>query len=175
MLDALISVPAVASFMRRDLCGHIANVRASQRDIPQAGGATLQGIVRHALATHEHSALARKTGSMVGGVLWLNRATTFIAAFLRGLADGRASHEAARAAYDGTLRQYHRAITAAFVSRAVGLCPPRSKIIDRLRLPGDGAEQVAILRRFLALLEPLTGEIRAFLEGVGANFSNRIG
>ena len=71
--DALLSLSVVTGFMRRDLHAHAANVRRSARGIPHGRGSTLQGIVSHALATHERHALARTTSSMVGGVLWLNR------------------------------------------------------------------------------------------------------
>jgi hypothetical protein len=172
--DVLLSLQVVTSFMRRDLHGHVATVRRAAQQVPDNGGATLQGIVHHALAHYDHRSLARSTTSMVGGVLWLNRATTFIAAFIRGLADGLRSREAAAAAYDSTLRIYHSAMTAAFVSRAMSLCPERDKIIERLRLPSEavGKEQLAT---FLGLMEPLVNEIRSFLDASGANFPDRIG
>ena len=172
--DVLLSLQVVTSFMRRDLLGHVATVRAASPQVPGGRGRTLQGIVRYALDTHDHKELARKTTSMVGGVLWLNRATTFIAAFIRGLADGLPSREAAAAAYDNTLRMYHSAVTAAFVSRAMSLCPDREKIIERLNLPSEevGKQQ---LDAFLGLMEPLVEEIRGFLDAMGANFPDRIG
>ena len=172
--DVLLSLQVVTSFMRRDLHGHVATVRKAAAQVPGNGGATLQGIVRHALANYDHQSLARSTTSMVGGVLWLNRATTFISAFIRGLADGLPSREAAGAAYDSTLRMYHSLMTAAFVSRAMTLCPERDKIIERLRLPSEevGREQLAA---FLGLMEPLVEEIRSFLDASGANFPDRIG
>ena len=172
--DALLSLSVVTGFMRRDLAAHAANVRRSVRGIPHGRGATLQGIVGHALETHERHELARKTSSMVGGVLWLNRAATFIAAFIRGLVDGRASREAARVAYESTLQMYHSSLTSAFVSRAVGLCPERGKILEKLQYASE-AEARRPLLTLLSLLEPLTAEIRAFMEQMGANFPDRIG
>lgn len=176
--DVLLSLQVVTTFMRRDLLGHVATVRTASQQVPTGaaahGGQTLQGIVTYALATFDRRDLARKTTSMVGGVLWLNRATTFITAFIRGLADGLPSRDAAAAAYDRTLRMYHSAVTAAFVSRAMSLCPEREVIIARLNLPSEeaGKQQLAA---FLGLMEPLVEEIRAFLDAKGANFPDRIG
>ena len=172
--NVLLSLQVVTTFMRRDLLGHVATVRAASQQVPGNGGQTLQGIVSYALATHDRTALARSTTSMVGGVLWLNRCCGFITAFIRGLADGLPSREAAAAAYDRTLRMYHSAVTAAFVSRAMSLCPERERIIERLNLPSEeaGKQQLAT---FLGLMEPLVEEIRAFLTAQSANFPDRIG
>ena len=172
--ESILAMPAVTHFMRKDLNGHIANVRGAMASVPAGRGETLQGIVRHALDTTDRAELAKRTSSMVGGVLWLNRATAFIAAILRGLADGRPSREAARAAYDAELRMYHSRITSAFVSRALALCPERGKILERLRLPSEAAGREA-LAALLGRLEPLTVEILAFLDAMDANFPNRVG
>ena len=171
--DILLSLQVVTAFMRRDLHGHIANVRSAARSVPNGQGDTLQGIVKYALDTYDRRELAKKTTSMVGGVLWLNRATTFISVFIRGLADGLPSERAAKQAYAG-LKPYHTAFTSAFVSRATSLCPERSKIIEKLRFASEAASKQQ-LSAFLGLMEPLVEEIRAFLDHVGANFPDRIG
>ena len=172
--DSLLSLQVVTAFMRRDLHGHMENVRRSMLAIPHGQGATLQGIIHYALATQHHRELSRKTTSMVGGVLWLNRATTFIAAFIRGLADGLDSRDAAARAYDSSLRMFHSTVTAAFVSRATSLCPDRTQILERMHLRSEdvGKQQ---LNAFLRAMEPLVVEIREFLDRAGANFPDRIG
>jgi len=172
--DILLSLQVVTAFMRRDLHGHISNVRKSMASIPDGQGDTLQGIVRYALAKYDPRDMARKTTSMVGGVLWLNRATTFIAAFIRGLADGLPSDKAAKRAYDQKLKMYHTHFTSVFVSRATSMCPDRSKVIEKLRFPSEAAGKQQ-LSKFLGLMEPLVEEIRASLDDAGANFPDRIG
>ena len=44
-------------------------------------------------------------------ILWLNRATTFITMFIRGLHDGKESKVAASTAYDTVLKPYHGFMT----------------------------------------------------------------
>ena len=169
--DMLLSPRVVSSAMRRDVNGHAANVRRSLERHP--GSDTLQGIVRYGVQHYDRETLSRNPGSIVGGVLWLNRATTFIAAFIRGLYEGLEAHHAASAAYDG-LRIYHRPLTSAFVSRATSLCPKRASILERMSFP-DEATARSQLKTFLGLMEPLTRDIRSSLEAMGANYPDRVG
>ena len=69
--DMLLSLRVVAAAMRRDISGHVANVRGSMLRLPDAQGTTLQGIVRYGLANHDRNELAKDPSSIVGGVLWL--------------------------------------------------------------------------------------------------------
>lgn len=168
--DMLLSLRVVSSAMRHDVNGHAANVRRSSERF--AGGDTLQGIVRYGIRHYDRETLARNPASVVGGVLWLNRATTFIAAFIRGLYEGKESNRAASEAYNG-LKIYHRPLTSAFVSRATSLCPKRDLILERM-FP-DEATAKSQLKTFLGLMEPLTRDIRSSLEAMGANYPDRVG
>lgn len=170
--DALISLQAVSGFMRRDFEAHLANVRGSMLSMPDGAGLTLQGIVWHGMAHYQRETLARNPASVVGGVLWLHRATKFIVMFMRGLADGQASARAAQHAYGG-LRPYHNMLTAAFVGRALALCPDRRRILEKLQLASE-AHALRELRELLALTEPLVAEIERSLESMDANFPDRV-
>ena len=170
--EVLLSLQVVSGFMRRDFDGHVANVRRSMLKLPNGEGATLQGIVRYGMAHYDHGELARNPHSMVGSVLWLHRAVKFVTQFLRGLANGLASSQAAKDAYKD-LRPYHNMMTAAFVSRALGLTPKRKNILQRLKIESEEAAH-AQLCVLLEAMEPLVDTVERALEQLGANFSNRV-
>ena len=70
-------------------------------------------------------------------ILWLNRASTFIAMFIRGLSDGKEAKLASAEAYDTVLRPYHGFMAKKVVGNAMGLCPAREAILRKFRLPDE--------------------------------------
>ena len=115
----------------------------------------------------------RDPGSVVRGVLWLNRACSFITEFVAQLAAGREGVDAAKNAYVSELKRYHGFLTGAVVSKLMGFAPRRQVIHEKM-CPGLTEEEAAAqVRAFLAEMQPLTREIVAFLEDKGANFPRR--
>ena len=159
--------------LQKDINDSCANVRRSYETLPGGAGATLQGIVDHGLANRSRAELVRDPKSVVRGVLWLNRACSFITEFVAQLAAGREGVDAAKNAYvenDQLYKRYHGFnITGAVVSKLMGFAPRRQVIHEKM-CPGLTEEEAAAqVRAFLAEMQPLTREIVAFLEDKGAN------
>ena len=144
-------------------------MRRSYETLPGGAGATLQGIVDYGLANRRRGELVRDPKSVVRGVLWLNRACSFITEFVAQLAAGREGVDAAKNAYVSELKRYHGFLTGAVVSKLHGVRAAPSGH-PREDVPwadgGGGGGAGARLPRRDA---PLTREIVAFLEDKGAN------
>ena len=134
---------------------------------------------RHAAGDRRHgprtrAELVRDPKSVVRGVLWLNRACSFITEFVAQLAAGREGVDAAKNAYVSELKRYHGFLTGAVVSKLMGFAPRRQVIHEKM-CPGLTEEEAAAqVRAFLAEMQPLTREIVAFLEDKGANFPETV-
>ena len=118
-------------------------------------------IVDYGLANKSRAELVRDPKSVVRGVLWLNRACSFITEFVAQLATGREGVDAAKNAYVSELKRYHGFLTGAVVSKLMGFAPRRSVIHEKM-CPGLTEEEAAAqVRAFLAEMQPLTREIAA--------------
>ena len=106
-------------------------------------------------------------------ILWLNRATTFITMFIRGIHDGKESKVASSTAYDTILKPYHGFMTKKVVGTAMGLCPSADVIRTKFNLP-DEAAAAEQMGAFLALMEPLTAAVLALIEKNGLNFDDKV-
>ena len=170
----LLSVDMAVKQLQKDINDSCANVRRSYETLPGGAGATLQGIVDYGLANRPRAELVRDPKSVVRGVLWLNRACSFITEFVAQLAAGREGVDAAKNAYVSELKRYHGFLTGAVVSKLMGFAPRRQVIHEKM-CPGLTEEEAAAqVRAFLAEMQPLTREIVAFLEEKGANFPETV-
>ena len=172
--DCLLGAGMGSKILKGDINGTCGFLRGHLEKLPGGAGATLQGIVDYGLANKSRAELVRDPKSVVRGVLWLNRACSFITEFVAQLAAGREGVDAAKNAYVSELKRYHGFLTGAVVSKLMGFAPRRQVIHDKM-CPGLTEEEAAAqVRAFLAEMQPLTREIVAFLEDKGANFPETV-
>ena len=178
LYEAIFSVQMIVGILRKDVLNGVAEVRAAAT-AAGAAGRPLQGLVAHridaigveGIRTSDHSRGSAADGAK--SLLWLNRAATFLARLMRGLADGVEPKAAASAAYTHALGPYHGFMTSKVVGTAMGLCPPRETILRKLDLPSE-EEASAQLAAFLARLEPLVANVGALMASNGLDFPDKV-
>ena len=106
-------------------------------------------------------------------LLWLNRASTLITAIMRGIYEGKDPKVAAGEAYETVLKPYHGFMTKKVVGTALGICPAKEAILQKLQLPTEEAakEQIAA---FLKLMEPLLAAIMAVILKYDIHFEDKV-
>lgn len=101
--------------------------------------------------------------SCTKGLLWLQRAMSFVAGLLRRLFDDRqvTLANAASDVYTETLYQYHGWITSAAFTVALKLVPSREAFLQKLGVPNEELYQE--MASFLDAFQPVLQAIHTFL------------
>ena len=111
--------------------------------------------------------------STVRAVIWANRASMFIAHFIKNMIDGLEGTVAARKAYDDNLKMYHGWITGKAVGGVMSLAPKKEKIFEAMGLPSE-EEANKQAKAFLDILLPLQAAIVKMLVEKNANFPEKV-
>jgi hypothetical protein len=173
--DMLFSVAPVRNQLKSDLANNLGEVKerlaAAGMD---AHTTTLRTLLEHDLKLLGVDKIRlHKHRSAIWGLLWVNRASIFIFAFLREIIKGRTGKEAVDTAYE-TLSPYHGFLTRKFVGLAMTVAPMRrDDLIVKMGLP-DEAMTLREGAAFLALGEPIIQDITAMMDELDTNFLDRM-
>jgi len=173
--DALFSVALVRNQLKSDIENNLGEIKerlaAANMD---AESTTLRELMLHDLQkVGLDKVRLHRQRSAIWGQLWVNRASTFIFAFLSEILKGKTGGQAAEAAY-GTLRPFHGWMTRNFVGMAMTAgAISREGLITKLDLP-DEATALQEMSTFLTLGEPIVADILELMEELGTNFPDRM-
>jgi hypothetical protein len=173
--DLLFSVAPVRGQLKSDLNNNLNEVKERLAAAGwSAEGTTLREILQHDLQLiGVDGCRLHKNRSAIWGLLWVNRASTFIFTFLKGIVDGKTGKESAEVAY-AELSVYHGFFTRKFVGMAMTVgSMSREELIRKMELP-DEETAVRMAREFIELGEPLVRDITALQDELGTNFPDRM-
>ena len=179
--DCLLGAGMGSTILKKDIGGTCSSMREKLegrhsmggKDMPLEAGATLQGIVDWGMANVDRKKLVSDPMSTVRAVIWANRASMFIAHFIKNMIDGLEGTVAARKAYDDNLKMYHGWITGKAVGGVMSLAPKKEKIFEAMGLPSE-EEANKQAKAFLDILLPLQAAIVKMLVEKNANFPEKV-
>ena len=171
--DCLLGAGMGSKILKGDINGTCGFLRGHLEKLPGGAGATLQGIVDWGMANVDRKKLVSDPMSTVRAVIWANRASMFIAHFIKNMIDGLEGTVAARKAYDDNLKMYHGWITGKAVGGVMSLAPKKEKIFEAMGLPSE-EEANKQAKAFLDVLLPLQAAIVKMLVEKNANFPEKV-
>ena len=173
-------VPIVPGQLKNDIAFGIKMMTSKKEELGEGSPKklTLEGMV-----TKEKAAKGDKWKKMGGdnktgtrGILWLNRATTFITMLMEKVAGGMEPSAAGAEAYATILKPYHGWMISKVVGSAMSSAPKKEVILDRLGHPDKpltDEEAKAQLAAFVTPMKALVTKISDFLEKEGCNFPDK--
>ena len=158
--------------LQSDLTGSITAVRECVKTVGEEAGKTLDSMCKAEIEriTLKKCQTTKKNG--VKCLLWLNRATSFLAFFIHGLKDGKESKVAAGEAYEAILKPYHGWMARKIVGTAMGMTPKRDVIFTKVGCK-DEAEANEMMAPFLGAFEPVNKAVLDLLESLECNFPDK--
>ena len=171
--EAIFSSSTVVNQLKGDLNNSIKTVRLVYAQ-NTTGNAGIQTMITNEIQNKTLQKVRKDTKTATIGLLWMKRAMQFMLEFLKNIVANvdKPTKQCAQETYAAVLKPYHGWLTSKAVGLTMGWTPAKADLIQKFGYT-DETFQIK-MSEFLAVFEPIIMTIHNFLDGIGANFADKV-
>ena len=162
----------IASQLKGDIDNSVNSVRQAFLKQPDKCH-TLEDLVAYDLESRGLETIRADRASGTVGLIWAKRSVQFVVMYLEllGKQPDITAGECTQNTYEKVLMPYHGWLTSKFVVTVMGLAPDREDVYTKL---GLDTEPLAAINSFVAVANPVIGEIQRLLDEHDCDFPDKV-